>query len=203
MKFRQRHLLEGVMTVHKERSLFMWSVLIPVKSLYLFRSSSRISAPLLLLLSCAFMDCSAPFTSETTDWSQLFRRLKTQTQIYFKKGVSIFEDYWRHCLHAAQNNITSLSSLIGREGIMIMVFFFNLNEVSVSELLTCREPWLLCWLWPNSSVCQCPQCPARSCWNALGGSRDVEMKIRGWLYFSDRFHKHVLFSWPLCLVNIV
>lgn len=52
------------------------------KSLYLFRFSSRISAPLLLLmlLSSDLTDSSAAFTSAATDLSQLFRRLHTQTR---------------------------------------------------------------------------------------------------------------------------
>ena len=62
-----------------------------IEKVYLFRFSSRISAPLLLLmlLSSDLMDSSAAFTSAATDLSQLFRRLHTQTQATDLRGGDV------------------------------------------------------------------------------------------------------------------
>lgn len=66
---------------------FVWK-----KKVYLFRFSSRISTPLLLLmlLSSDLMDSSAAFTSAATDLSQLFSKLQRNPPpkklIYKKRG---------------------------------------------------------------------------------------------------------------------
>lgn len=62
-------------------------------SVYLLRFSSRISAPLLLLmlLISDLMDSNAAFTSVATDLSQLFRRLHTNTYISLLLHCSFHE----------------------------------------------------------------------------------------------------------------
>lgn len=63
---------------------------------------------------------------------------------------SYFKNRKHHLFNAAR--ITEMS--IESKGEMI-------------QKLTCRAPWLLCWLWPSSSACLYPLCPPVSCWTAL------------------------------------
>lgn len=86
-------------------------VCVEIRSVYLFRFSSRISAPLLLLmlLISDLMDSNAAFTSVATDLSQLFRRLHTKTHI-ISIHVLIFPLLFCFFMVLSQNKIRALSS---------------------------------------------------------------------------------------------